>query len=114
MHMDCVFAGNVMLCTPKLLAIPQLLRWNGWCRLDVMQKAVSFASSGCTILGAHAKPKEREQLTSGDISLLTGPHQISFSEPGSLTTRLSDGERPVFAPEYAVKAPVEVIADPVS
>lgn len=28
--------------------------------------------------------------------------------------RLSNGERPVFAPEYAVNAPVEVIAEPVS
>jgi hypothetical protein len=31
-----------------------------------------------------------------------------------LTIRLSRGDRPVFAPEYAVRAPVEVIADPVS
>jgi hypothetical protein len=42
------------------------------------------------------------------------PHQISFSEPGSLTIRLSRGERPVFAPEYAVRAPVDVMAEPVS
>lgn len=53
-------------------------------------------------------------LTRGDIGLLTGPHQTSFSEPSSLTIRLSRGERPVFAPEYAVKAPVEVMAEPVS
>ena len=46
--------------------------------------------------------------------MLTGPHQISFSDPSSLTIRLSRGERPVLAPEYAVKAPVEVIAEPVS
>lgn len=31
-----------------------------------------------------------------------------------MTIRLSSGERPVLAPEYAVKAPVEVIAEPVS
>lgn len=48
------------------------------------------------------------------MGLLTGPHQISFSEPSSLTIRLSRGERPVLAPEYAVKAPVEVMAEPVS
>jgi hypothetical protein len=42
------------------------------------------------------------------------PHQISFSDPGSLTILLSNGERPVFAPEYAVRAPVEVMAEPVS
>lgn len=48
------------------------------------------------------------------MGLLTGPHQTSFSEPPSFTIRLSSGERPVFAPEYAVNAPVEVMADPVS
>lgn len=48
------------------------------------------------------------------MGLLTGPHQTSFSEPSSLTMRLSRGERPVLAPEYAVKAPVEVMAEPVS
>ena len=48
------------------------------------------------------------------MGLLTGPHQTSFSEPSSLTIRLSRGERPVLAPEYAVKAPVEVMAEPVS
>ena len=54
------------------------------------------------------------KLTSGDIGLLTGPHQTSLSDPGSFTTRLSKGERPVLAPEYADKAPVEVIAVPCS
>jgi len=39
---------------------------------------------------------------------------MSFSEPGSFTIRLSNGERPVFAPEYAVRAPVDVMAEPVS
>lgn len=48
------------------------------------------------------------------MGLLTGPHQTSFSELSSFTIRLSSGERPVFAPEYAVSAPVEVMADPVS
>lgn len=52
--------------------------------------------------------------TSGVIGLFTGPHQTSFSELGSLTIRLSSGERPVFAPENAVKAPVDVMAEPVS
>lgn len=52
--------------------------------------------------------------TCGVIALFTGPHQISFSEPGSLTILLSSGERPVLAPEYAVKAPVDVMAVPVS
>lgn len=38
-------------------------------------------------------------LTSGDMGLLTGPHQISFSDDSSLTTRLSSGDRPVLEPE---------------
>lgn len=41
----------------------------------------------------------KKALTSGAMALLTGPHQISFSEDSSLTIRLSEGERPVFAPE---------------
>ena len=48
------------------------------------------------------------------MALLTGPHQISFSELSSLTIRLSRGDRPVLAPEYAVNAPLEVMAEPVS
>lgn len=58
--------------------------------------------------------RKREVLTSGVIGLLTGPHQISFSDDGSLTILLSKGERPVLAPEYAVRAPVDVMAEPVS
>ena len=54
------------------------------------------------------------QRTCGVMSLLTGPHHTSFSELGSLTIRLSEGERPVFAPEYAESAPAEVMAVPVS
>lgn len=42
---------------------------------------------------------EENQLTSGDMGLLTGPHQTSFSDEGSLTMRLSRGERPVLVPE---------------
>lgn len=57
---------------------------------------------------------ERDVLTSGLMALFTGPHHMSFSELSSLTTRLSAGDRPVFAPEYAVSAPLEVIAVPVS
>lgn len=53
-------------------------------------------------------------LTSGVMGLLTGPHQMSLSEPSSLTIRLSEGERPVFAPEYAERAPEDVMAEPVS
>ena len=48
------------------------------------------------------------------MGLFTGPHQTFFADPSSFTMRLSSGERPVFAPEYAVNAPVEVIAEPVS
>lgn len=48
------------------------------------------------------------------MGLLTGPHQTSFSDDGSCTMRLSEGERPVLAPEYAESAPDEVMADPVS
>ena len=58
--------------------------------------------------------KKNTPRTSGVMGLLTGPHQTSFSELGSFTIRLSRGERPVFAPEYAVNAPVDVMADPVS
>lgn len=39
---------------------------------------------------------------------------MSFSDDSSFTIRLSRGERPVLAPEYAVSAPVAVIAEPVS
>ena len=60
------------------------------------------------------KNREYGSLTSGVIGLLTGPHQMSFSELGSLTILLSSGERPVLAPEYAVSAPVDVMAEPVS
>lgn len=64
---------------------------------------------------ARYSPKEEVvSLTSGVMGLLTGPHQISFSEPSSFTIRLSEGERPVFAPEYAESAPDDVMADPVS
>jgi hypothetical protein len=38
-------------------------------------------------------------LTSGVMGLFTGPHHTLLSEPSSLTMRLSDGERPVLAPE---------------
>lgn len=48
------------------------------------------------------------------MGLFTGPHQISPSEEASWTIRLSEGERPVLAPEYALKAPLEVTAVPVS
>ena len=54
------------------------------------------------------------RLTSGVMGLLTGPHQISFSDVGSFTTLLSKGDRPVLAPEYAVSAPDDVMAVPVS
>lgn len=57
---------------------------------------------------------QTKKLTSGVMALLTGPHQTSFSEDSSLTTRLSEGDRPVFAPEYAVRAPLDVTAEPLS
>ena len=56
--------------------------------------------------------QEGRALTWGDMGLFTGPHQMSFSEPSSFTIRLSSGERPVFAPEYAVSAPLDVMAEP--
>ena len=40
-----------------------------------------------------------KRLTPGVMGLFTGPHQMSCSEPGSCTMRLSRGERPVLAPE---------------
>lgn len=53
-----------------------------------------------TAIENHAyQGNKTKSLTSGVIGLLTGPHQTSFSEDSSLTIRLSDGERPVFAPE---------------
>lgn len=64
-----------------------------------------------TFLGLHHQ-NINIPLTSGAIALFTGPHQMSFSELGSLTIRLSSGERPVFAPDEVVNAPVEVIAEP--
>lgn len=42
------------------------------------------------------------------------PHQRSSSVVSSLTTRLSLGERPVFAPERVASAPVDVMNDPFS
>jgi hypothetical protein len=57
---------------------------------------------------------DRGSLTSGVMGLLTGPHQMSFDESSSWTIRLSEGERPVLAPEYAERAPDEVMAEPVS
>jgi hypothetical protein len=41
-------------------------------------------------------------------------YQMSFSDVGSLTMRLSDGDLPVFLPEYALRAPLDVMAVPVS
>lgn len=54
----------------------------------------------------------KDYLTSVDIGLFTGPHQTSFLDDSSSTIRLSDGERPVLAPEYAESAPVDVMAEP--
>ena len=48
------------------------------------------------------------------MGLLTGPHQMLSCDEGSSTILLSSGERPVLAPEYAVKAPLDVMAEPVS
>lgn len=42
------------------------------------------------------------------------PHQRSFSVVSSLTTLLSLGDRPVFAPERVANAPVDVMNDPFS
>ncbi len=76
------------------------------------------ASVTCAVkptLGNRGQATRRKSwLTSGLIALLTGPHHTSFSELASLTTLLSKGERPVFEPEYAVRAPVDVMAEPVS
>lgn len=62
----------------------------------------------------NSKDHGEEILTSVVIGLLTGPHHMSFSELSSFTMRLSDGDRPVFAPEYADSAPEDVMAEPVS
>ena|SRR6266516_2576133 len=55
-----------------------------------------------------------ELNTSGLIGLLTSPHQILFCELSSFTIRLSNGDLPVLAPEYAARAPEDTIAVPVS
>ena len=89
---------------------------NVGCFCQDMQKA-ALGSGFHTARSSHLQMRSRQNntvLTWGDIGLLTGPHQTSFSEPSSFTIRLSRGERPVLAPEYAVKAPVEVMAEPVS
>jgi len=46
--------------------------------------------------------------------MLTVPHQTSCSLLDSRMTRLSSGLRPVFSPDMATSAPVEVIALPAS
>lgn len=52
-----------------------------------------------------------DQHPHSNISLeFTYPHQISFSDDGSLTIRLSRGDRPVFAPELVARAPPDMIA----
>lgn len=43
--------------------------------------------------------KQEKEHTDGSMGLLTGPHQISEPDWSSLTMRLSEGERPVLAPE---------------
>jgi hypothetical protein len=57
---------------------------------------------------------ENISLTSGVLWLVDWSPPDVVSELGSLTIRLSLGDRPVFAPEYAVRAPVDVIVEPVS
>jgi hypothetical protein len=72
--------------------------------------------------GQHDCPKLGRRLWKGGHrsmpkwNLVTGvfAYQISFLEVSSSTIRLSIGDRPVFFPEYAVSAPVLVIAVPVS
>jgi hypothetical protein len=60
------------------------------------------------------RKRDGRKLTSSVMGLFTGPHHTSFSDVASFTTRLSEGERPVLAPEYALRAPDDVMADPVS
>src|SRR4051812_9238877 len=71
---------------------------------------------GFDVLLQHHKQRNSAQktLTSGVIGLFTGPHHTSFLDESSSTIRLSDGERPVLAPEYAESAPLAVMAEPVS
>jgi len=59
----------------------------------------------------------RSRLIMYDCSfnlMLTGPHQTLASLPGSTTTRLSFGDRPVFAPDRTDSAPVAVRKEPFS
>ena len=78
------------------------------CIHDALERKMNFCKNAGSIFGREGI------LTSGVIGLFTGPHQTSFSELGSFTIRLSEGDRPVFAPEYADSAPDAVMADPVS
>lgn len=74
------------------------------CPRDQGTRKRQTASRGLPVLGCN---RENEMtgmqlvscLTSGSMGLLTGPHQMSFSDDGSLTMRLSSGDRPVFLPE---------------
>jgi len=67
-----------------------------------------LSSSWAAKTGANKK----RVLTSGVMGLLTGPHHTSFFDESSSTIRLSEGERPVLAPEYAERAPEDVMAEP--
>jgi len=40
------------------------------------------------------------------------PYQMSFLDVSSSTILLSEGDRPVFFPEYAVRAPVDEMPEP--
>ena len=75
---------------------------------------LDYSRFGDNLAVAQARGKEEkvEMLTSGVIGLLTGPHQTSFFDESSSTIRLSEGDRPVLAPEYADSAPVDVMAEP--
>jgi hypothetical protein len=85
-------------------------------RLAYMTSAAEFTSKFLTKCRriSMGERKDWKRLTSGFIGLLTGPHQTLSFDDSSSTMRLSDGERPVLAPEYAESAPEAVMAEPVS
>lgn len=83
-------------------AMPRAMTFStDWTRLFPTQSAAEARAK--QELQAHGKKQAQSAaesvLTSGSMGLLTGPHQMSFSDDGSLTTRLSRGDRPVFLPE---------------
>ena len=68
-------------------------------KLDLRRRCKGYHGAARIVVGQRIDRHQSNELTSVVMGLLTGPHQTSFSEDSSLTIRLSEGERPVLAPE---------------